>query len=179
MRREDIPAETEQTIIILNTIGCSDVDIGRSFGRSKHWAAARRRLLGLPSNRYNEVHRAKWRTNLTKFLRDNGCKTFHEFRQLCHRVQAAARGWPADLCAREVAILELLEDGPKTKYELAGLLGLKPGRSCLQNASRPHRSYLVALVRRGLVTMQRRGNRPAIYSLVPEKRRPRAVQLET
>lgn len=150
-------------------------------GQKGHWQVKeiRRNRLGLPTIPDIEGKRQAVKTQFARL----GIASGGELRGLAYRKFAAANGWPEDLRPREVQILNVLaEHGPKTRLELAGLIGMRtdrrdrPGHLALLTGNGPGGTYTASLLRRGLVARQARftsgrgkgmNRLPDLYLLTP------------
>jgi len=178
-RKAKSQRKLERRIRELNAAGWSDREIARRMRCSATRVRKRRMSLGLPSNGHNKRHTAKlWATRLRTLKRD-GVRSLAGMVELSRKLRAAASGWPPDTGRREVEILNLLDRvGPKSKNEIANLLGLRHLRS---GGERRRRSYLRALLRAGLVESSREmspyGPARRLYAVSTAARRARAMRM--
>lgn len=146
------PFDYEARLRELHAAGYTDSEIGKEVGRFRKTIGKHRVALGLKSNRDGRRFRDRVRSATTKRLRELGLKCLSELKQKAHREFAIRNGWPGDLGAREVTILNaLLEHGPMTKRQLCETLGVRwiGSNSSLRNHYGV--SYLKKLQERGLV----------------------------
>lgn len=153
-------------------MGWSDREIAEALGCWRGTVGKHRREMGLPSNRHNQRHNAKVAKGIRRFCRRNDCRSLRDVQILSQRIAAAKTGWPIGLALRETQILNLLEDGPKTRNELAETLGLTTGKHALKGSR--NGAWLRTLAARGFVRAERRyvgGRRIAdLYHLAQRRR---------
>jgi len=155
--------------------------IGRELKFERHEIARWRAKLGarpltvkaMPSSCTTCI--AKVRANTARQCQEAGVESLGQVRALAIRQYAIDNGWPADLRARAVQILNVLRDhGPQTRRQLAERIGVpwKGSRKSLVSND-PEGSYLAHLQARGLVVRLGRivkgssvGKSVNLYSLV-------------
>lgn len=160
-------------VIELHAQGWSDRDIAKQMKCSATRVRERRLVLNLPSNAHNDRHTRKVWARRQKTLKKDGVETLSELIALSRRLRAAAAGWPSETGKREVEILNLLDRvGPKSKTEIANLLGVKHLRS---GGEFRRRSYLRSMVRAGLINVRKElssyGPARNLYSVAPNARK--------
>jgi hypothetical protein len=98
----------------LHARGLSDQDIGHRLGLSIRVVQSLRIKAGLPSNAYNEVHRAKQRQARKEVPTS----------RLASMLAAEAMGWPGRPRSEAVVLEALRGHGPLVGSALAGILGI-------------------------------------------------------
>lgn len=108
----------------LNAQGYSDPDIAKEMGRALYTVHGHRQALGLPSNRFNERHRAKAREAYHRACRNSGVGRLGHVAGQARAVAAARLGWPGARSPEQARTLSSLEAGPLTMWDLAARRGV-------------------------------------------------------
>lgn len=160
----------------LNAAGLPDGIIAGRLGCDRTTVAARRRLLGLPSNQHGPHHRGSTRRKAAEQLKRAGLRSMGELRVKAWGDRAEKLGLPRELNPTAVKIVLALAAGPKSRRELVAALGqtwktANGGRNNL-TCGRAEGSYPAWLAALGLVECVSRysgrgGRLPSVYRLTP------------
>ena len=160
-----VTAAEKRTIKRMVKAGACNTHIGQAIGIDKHIVRKWRTRLGLPQLTSGgsvdscQACKERVRANTKEQCRKAGVKSLAEIRTLAFRKYARKHGWSEDIRPRGVQILNLLfMEGPKTRFEIAGKIGLRWRGSRKSLCSNdPQGSYLANLLHRGLVVVIKRG----------------------
>jgi len=157
-------SQTLASIQELHAQGLPDREIAQRLGldreQVKHIRVAR---LKLPTNPDLDARRR----SIASQRKTLGIKSSGELRALAYRRFAVENGWPPDLRAREVQILNVLADRgvPMTRLELAAAIGMRTDRvgcnhslALLIDGGRDG-TYTASLLRQGYLARVRRAAR--------------------
>jgi hypothetical protein len=143
--------------------GLTDAEVSRRTGVSREWVSdIRNNRLGLLPNA--EAILAARRQAVKTQMKSLGIRHGGDLRAMAYRRYARENGWPEDLRAREVQMLNALAaNGPQTLEQLAAAIGCRTdlrntvtGYKCFLKGNGKGSTYPGNLKRRGLICCLRR-----------------------